>query len=232
MVSVCSRAASGRAVLAVGHGEREAIEMFNVDIRGRHAAGHLGRLRDRARADRPEFRARPARRRLHHDQFPCRAAAARMRRTKMKQRREEWRSLGMGTLHGKWQKVPGSEAAGANGVELLERRQDDLHGGLGQPVVRALVARREKGEAATRCRSVLEIDNIHWARRRQNADRGRAGAMPLDRGQDRSGYAQGERGAESRRRARLRCGTVAAEVGKTWWIGSYIGDRIEIVPAP
>ena len=27
-------------------------------------------------------------------------------------------------------------------------------------------------------------------------------------------------------------GTVAAEVGKTFWIGSYMGDRIEIVPAP
>jgi hypothetical protein len=27
-------------------------------------------------------------------------------------------------------------------------------------------------------------------------------------------------------------GTVAAEVGKAWWIGSYIGDRIAIVPAP
>ena len=27
-------------------------------------------------------------------------------------------------------------------------------------------------------------------------------------------------------------GTVAAEVGKTWWIGSYVGDRIAIVPAP
>ena len=43
------------------------------DVQRRHprrrAAGHLGRLRDRARADRPELGARLSRRRLHHDQL-------------------------------------------------------------------------------------------------------------------------------------------------------------------
>ena len=66
-------------LLAVGHGERESIEMFNVDIRGDMPQVTWVGCVIAPEADRPEFRARPAEQAASSRPISCRAAAARMR---------------------------------------------------------------------------------------------------------------------------------------------------------
>ena len=59
--------------------------------------------------------------------------------------------------------MPGSEAAGANGLELSDRRQDDLRGRVGQQSL----FRLSRGRTPPKRDEVplgFRVDNIHWAR--------------------------------------------------------------------
>jgi hypothetical protein len=215
-------------LLAVGHGAREAIEVFNVDIRGETPAliwigcviapEPIGLNSVRGLADggfiTTNFLARGA------------AADARQKMSEGQTNGELWE------WHpgGKWQKVPGSKAAGANGVELSHDGKTLYMAAWGsQSFVR--LSHGAKKVQRDEVPLGFRVDNIHWA-------------------DDGSLLAVGQ-GAQSWRAVKIDpatlkvtdvmdranvpgfgAGTVAAEVGKTWWIGSYIGDRIAIVPAP
>ena len=135
---------------------------------------------------------------------------------------------------GAWQKVPGSEAAGANGLEL----SDDggtlyvaawgtqsffrLSRGQGQPIRQDIPLG-------------FRVDNIRWA----------ADGSILAAGQGGTGDAQASivvkiNPATLAVREILRhpntpafgAGTVAVEVGTEMWVGSFRGDRLAIFPLP
>ena len=136
---------------------------------------------------------------------------------------------------GGWKKVPGSEAAGANGIEISNDGKWYYVAAWGSQSF----FRLSRGTAAPvrdEIRLGFRVDNIRW-------------------GKDGSLYAAGQTGSrevpdtssvvvkinpdtlavrEVYRRsddATFRAGTVAVEVGDSLWVGSYQGDRIAVIPA-
>jgi sugar lactone lactonase YvrE len=129
-----------------------------------------------------------------------------------------------------WVKVPGSEAAGANGIELSDDGKTLYVAAWGSQSF----FRVSRGEATPKRDEIplgFRVDNIHWAR-------------------DGSLYAVGQ-GAQSWKAVKIDpktlavrevvnhpdtpgfgAGTVVLEVGKDLWVGSYRGNRIAIIPAP
>jgi hypothetical protein len=129
-----------------------------------------------------------------------------------------------------WQKVPGSEAAGANGVELSDDGKTLYVAAWGTQSF----FRLSRGETPPKRDEVplgFRVDNIHWAR-------------------DGSLWAVGQ-GTQLWKAVKIdpktlavrevvsvpdnpgfNAGTVVLEVGKSLWVGSFRGNRIAIVPAP
>ena len=216
-------------LLAVGHGDREAIEMFNVNIQG-----EVPQVTWVGCAIAPEPIGLNSVRGFQDGGFITtnflpRGASADAR-TKMSNGEKngelwEWHP------HGKWQKVPGSEAAGANGVELSHDEKTIYMAAWGsQSFVR--LSRGSKNVSRDEVPLGFRIDNIHWA----DDDKtliavgqgpGRWIAVTIDPMTLKVSEALNREDTPA-----FGAGTVAAEVGKTWWIGSYLGDRIAIVPAP
>jgi len=137
---------------------------------------------------------------------------------------------------GGWKKVPGSEAAGANGIEISNDGKWYYVAAWGSQSFFRLsrgTATPERDEI----RLGFRVDNIRW-------------------GQDGSLYAVGQTGSrevtdtssvvvkinpdtlavrEVYRRpddVTFRFGTVAVEVGNELWVGSYQGDRIAVISNP
>jgi hypothetical protein len=129
-----------------------------------------------------------------------------------------------------WQKVPGSEAAGANGVELSDDGKTLYVAAWGsQSFFR--VSRGTMPPTRDEIPLGFRVDNIHWAR-------------------DGTLWAVGQ-GTQSWQAVKIDpktlavrqvvsqpdtrefgAGTVVVEVGDKLWVGSYLGNRIAIVPAP
>ena len=131
---------------------------------------------------------------------------------------------------------PGSEASGANGVELSDDgRTLYIAAWGGENFIRL-----SRG-ADPPVREVVElgfkIDNIHWAR-----DGRLIGAGQLsDNGQVNQNWQivmidpetlETETIFRQDAMPGFQGGTVALEVGDDIWVGSYTGDRIAIIPAP
>jgi hypothetical protein len=125
-----------------------------------------------------------------------------------------------------WQKVPGSEAAGANGLEMSEDGKSLYVAAWGSQSF----FRLSRGSATPKRDEIplgFRVDNIRWAR-------------------DGSILAAGQGTGETvvvkvnprtlavtqilRRPAQngFNGGTVAVEVGGSYWIGSFAGDRVAI----
>jgi hypothetical protein len=135
-----------------------------------------------------------------------------------------------------WREIPGSEAAGANGVELSAdgdtlyiaawggRSFIRLSRGIDPPV-------REDVDLG------FFIDNIHWARDGRLLGAGQAGESGAVSQNwkvvliDPDTLAVEEIHAQDDMPG-FGGGTGALEVGDNLWIGSYRGDRIAIIPAP
>jgi hypothetical protein len=219
-------------LLAVAHGERESIEVFNVDIRGATpeliwvgcviAPEPIGLNSVRGLLDggfiATNFLARGA------------PADARQKMSEGETNGELWE------WHpgGKWQKVPGSQAAGANGVELSRDGKTLYMAAWGsQSFVR--LSRGEKKVQRDEVPLGFRIDNIHWAEDGSLLAVGQGTGANAQRWQAVKIDPKTLKVSELMNREDVpgfAAGTVAAEVGKSWWIGSYRGDRIAIVPAP
>jgi sugar lactone lactonase YvrE len=129
-----------------------------------------------------------------------------------------------------WQKIPGSEAAGANGVELSSDGKTLYVAAWGSQsffrVTRGLTTgKRDEIPLGFR------IDNIHWAR-----DGSLWGTGQTEGGWkavkiDPQTLAVREIVAQ-KDTPEFNAGTAVAEVGNTLWVGSFRGNRIAIVPAP
>ena len=130
-----------------------------------------------------------------------------------------------------WQKVPGSEAAGANGLELSEDGVFYVAAWGSQSFFRFSRAQAGKRDEVP---LGFRVDNIRWA----------ADGTLLAAGQG------GQPGSQATVIVKIdpktmavrevlrrpdgpsfRAGTVAVEVGKQLWVGSYQGDRIAIFNA-
>jgi hypothetical protein len=129
-----------------------------------------------------------------------------------------------------WVKVPGSEAAGANGVELSDDGRTLYVAAWGSQSFFRL-SRGQTPPTRDEIPLGFRVDNIHWA-----AD----GTL----------YAVGQ-ATQSWKAVKVNpdtlavrevvsrpdtpgfgAGTAVLEVGKNLWVGSYRGNRIAIIPAP
>ena len=132
-----------------------------------------------------------------------------------------------------WQKVPGSESSGANGIEISPDGRTLYVAAWGSQSFFRL-SRGDKEPKREEIPLGFRVDNIRWA----------ADGTLLAAGQ---AIVQGQppatvivkidpktmKSTEILRQAPLGgfgAGTVAVEVGKTLWVGSYTGDRLAIFP--
>jgi hypothetical protein len=129
-----------------------------------------------------------------------------------------------------WQKVPGSEAAGANGLEISNDGTWYYVAAWGTQSF----FRLSRGAGAPKREEIplgFRVDNIRWARDGSLLAAGQAETATVIVKID----PQGLKVREVYRRTDnpvFRAGTVAVEIGDRYWVGSYMGDRIAIVPAP
>jgi hypothetical protein len=220
--------AAVHTLFAVGHGSRESVEVFEIDVRGDTpvmtwigcavAPDPIGLNSVRGLPDggfiATNFLARGI------------TAEARQKMLAGEKNGELWewhQATG-------WQKVPGSEASGANGLEISEDGRWFYVAAWGSQSFFRLSRGRTP---VTRDEIPLgfRVDNIRWA-------------------QDGSLLATGQ-GMQSSDIVKIdprklevkmlmhradgpsfRSGTVAVEVGKQLWVGSFMGDRIAIFPVP
>jgi len=131
-----------------------------------------------------------------------------------------------------WQKVAGSEAAGANGIESSDDGRTIYVGEWGTRSVFRL-PRGQAAQAREEVKVDFNVDNIRWT----------ADGMLLAAGQD---FAKGSFAVaridpktlvarEILRQSNTPAfanGTVAIEVGKELWVGAVGGDRVAIFPLP
>ena len=133
-----------------------------------------------------------------------------------------------------WQKVPGSEASGANGLEISEDGRTLYIAAWGSQSF----FRLSRGGGEPRREEVplgFRVDNIRWARDGSLLGAGQAGAGPKMETVIVKIDPKTLKVSEILRRpalGRFTAGTVAVEVGKQLWVGSYLGDRLAIFPAP
>jgi hypothetical protein len=128
-----------------------------------------------------------------------------------------------------WQKLPGTEAAGANGLELSEDgRQLYVAAWGSQSFFR--VSRGEKTPAREEVPLGFRVDNIRWAADGTLLAAGQGGGASIVVKVDPKTLRVREivRHADT---PAFGSGTVAVEVGKELWVGSFRGDRLAIFSA-
>jgi hypothetical protein len=223
--------ASVHRLYVVGHGGRESVEVFEVDVRGSTPAltwigcavapDPIGLNSVRALAD-GGFVA---------SNFLPRGAPG------------GFQAVNKGELNGElwewhtgpgWSKVPGGEASGANGLEISDDGRWIYVAAWGtQSFFRLSHGRTpvERNEVPLGFR----VDNIRWARDGSILAAGQGGGPG---GQytsvvkiDPDTLAVREIIRHPNAEA-FGAGTVAVEVGDTIWVGSFRGDRLAVFPAP
>ena len=215
-------------VLVVGHGARESIEIFDIDTSKDEAvATWLGCVIAPDPIGLNSVRGLPDGGFITTNFLPRNSTP------------DETQAMLGGAENGElwewhaqsgWSRVPGSEAAGANGLELSPDGQMIYVAAWGsQSFFR--VTRGWNPPQRDEIELGFRVDNIHWAR-------------------DGSLYAVGQNGPnwivvsidpETLATRELLsvpdndgfgAGTALAEVGNDFWVGSFRGNRIAVVPAP
>jgi sugar lactone lactonase YvrE len=131
-----------------------------------------------------------------------------------------------------WKKVPGSESAGANGLEISDDGKWFYVAAWGSQSF----FRLSRGEATPKRDEVplgFRVDNIRWAKDGTLLAAGQGGATP----QSQTSMVvkvdpKTMKVTELLKRPNVEAfgaGTVAVEIGRDLWIGSFRGDRIAIV---
>jgi hypothetical protein len=215
-------------LFAVGHGSRESIEVFTLDARPATpvvtwvgcaiAPDPIGLNSVRGLAD-GGFIA---------TNFLARGITAEQRQRMLAGDKNgelwEWH-----TSSG-WRKVPGSEASGANGIELSSDGRTMYVAAWGSQSFFRLT----RGGTAPKRDEVplgFRVDNIRWARD--------GSLLAVGQGNSVSEIVRIDpktlkvtRVIERRDDSSFRAATVAVEVGDRLWVGSFIGDRIAVFPMP
>jgi sugar lactone lactonase YvrE len=215
-------------LFAVGHGSRESIEVFDIDAHGTTpvatwigcavAPDPIGLNSVRGLPDggfiATNFLARGV------------TAAARQQMLDGAKNGELWE---WHTSKG-WQKVPGSDASGANGIELSADGRTLYVAQWGSQSF----ARLSRGRTPPTRQEIplgFRVDNIRFAKD--------GSLLAVGQGQQSSDIVSIDPKTLGVKRllhrqddGSFRAGTVAVEVGDTLWVGSYVGDRIAIFPKP
>lgn len=218
-------------LFVVGHGARESIEVFDVDTRG-----DMPSITWVGCAVAPDPIGLNSVRGLPDGGFIT---------TNFLPRGQAFQSLMSGEKNGElwewhtntgWEIIPGSEASGANGVELSDDGETLYVAAWGSEKF----FRLSRG-AATPVREEIDlgfkIDNIHWASDGRLIS---AGQLSVN-GQVTQNWKilmidpetlETETIFEQDAMPGFQGGTVALEVGDEIWVGSYTGDRVAIIAAP
>lgn len=215
-------------LFVVGHGARESIEIFELDTRGEMpVATWIGCAVAPDPIGLNSVRGLPdggfiATNFLPRGTSP--QATQRMREGEQNGELWEWH-----TASG-WQKVPGSEAAGANGLELSADGRTLYVAAWGTQSF----FRLSRGTTPPKRDEVplgFRVDNIHWARDGSLFAVGQAQqgwkAVKIDPSTlaVRDVLVQADT-------PEFNAGTALAEVGDALWVGSFRGNRIIVVPTP
>jgi hypothetical protein len=215
-------------LFVVGHGARESIEVFEVDtVPATPAVTWIGCVVAPDPIGLNSVRGLPDGGFITTNFLPrggTREATQRMLGGERNGELWEWH-----TASG-WQKVPGSEAAGANGVELSDDGRTLYVAAWGSQSFFRL-SRGVTPPVRDEIPLGFRVDNIHWA-------------------QDGTLYAVGQAGGNWKAvkihpgtlevrdivsrpdTPEFGAGTAVVEVGDTLWVGSFRGNRIAIVPLP
>jgi hypothetical protein len=210
-------------LFAVGHGARESIEVFDVDTRGATpVVTWIGCVIAPEPIGLNSVRSLPDGGFITTNFLPRGAEIGTLMSGAVNGELWEWH-----TKSG-WQKVPGSEASGANGVELSDDGKTLYIAAWGsQSFIR--LSRGANPPKREEIPLGFRIDNIHWAKDGTLLGAGQVGqdwrvvkidpktlkVQTLYSQDDKPGFGGG---------------TVALEVGDKLWVGSYRGDRIAVVP--
>lgn len=212
-------------LFVVGHGARESIEIFDVDTRGgTPAVTWIGCVIAPDPIGLNSVRGLPDGGFITTNFLPRNQPMQSMMNGAKNGELWEWH-----TASG-WQKIPGSEASGANGVELSDDGRTLYVAAWGSQSFFTLT----RGAATPERREIelgFRIDNIHWAKDGRLLTVGQVGqdwqVARID-----PQTLEVEQIYEQKDMPGFGGGTVALEVGDTLWVGSYRGDRIAIVPNP
>jgi len=215
-------------LFVVGHGAREAIEVFEIDTAGAMpAATWLGCVVAPDPIGLNSVRGLPDGGFVTTNFLPRggdQATTQKMMAGATNGELWEWH-----TASG-WAKVPGSEAAGANGVELSDDGKTLYMAAWGSQSF----VRLTRGATAPKRDEIplgFRVDNIHWARDGSlwavgQATQGwKAVKIEPKTLAVREVVSQPDTPA-------FGAGTAVLEVGRQLWVGSYRGNRIAIIPAP
>lgn len=215
-------------LFAVGHGAREAIEVLEIDTApAQPVATWLGCVIAPDPIGLNSVRGLPDGGFITTNFLPrggTREATQRMLAGEPNGELWEWH-----TASG-WQEVPGSAAAGANGVELSDDGRTLYVAAWGSQSFFRL-SRGAEPPQRDEIPLGFRVDNIHWARDGTLWAAGQAGqswkAVKIDPRTlaVRDVVTQADT-------PEFGAGTAVAEVGDMLWVGSYRGNRIAIVPAP
>jgi sugar lactone lactonase YvrE len=132
-----------------------------------------------------------------------------------------------------WQKVPGSEASGANGLEMSDDGKTLYVAAWGSQSF----FRLSRGGAKPDRQEVplgFRVDNIRWARDGSILAAGQGGTAPTFTTQIVKIDPQTLRVTEVVNRPPVgpfNAGTVAVEIGNQYWVGSFRGDRVAVFPS-
>ena len=132
-----------------------------------------------------------------------------------------------------WLKVPGSEAAGANGIEISEDGKTVYVAAWGSQSF----FRLSRGQTPPKRDEVplgFRVDNIRWAKDGSILASGQGGSTPADQATivvkiDPKTLMVSEMLRRPNSDA-FGAGTVAVEIGNDLWVGSFRGDRIAVFP--
>lgn len=220
--------ATTHTLYVVGHGSRESIEVFEIDtkpttpvltwigcviapepiglnsVRGLSDGGFIA-TNWLARGIAPEVRTRMMAGEKNGELW-------------------EWHATGG------WKKVPGSEAAGANGLEISSDGKWFYVAAWGS---QSFFRLSHNGTAPARdeIRLGFRVDNIRYSRDGSLLATGQAEGASVVVKVNPETLAVREL-VRRRDDTVFRGGTVAVEVGSDLWIGSFQGDRIAVIPAP
>jgi sugar lactone lactonase YvrE len=215
-------------LFVVGHGARESIEVLQVDTApAMPAVTWLGCVIAPDPIGLNSVRGLPDGGFITTNFLPrgsTREATQRMRGGERNGELWEWH-----TASG-WQKVPGSEAAGANGVELSDDGSTLYVAAWGSQSFFRL-SRGATPPTRDEIPLGFQVDNIHWARDGSLFAVGQAGQgwKAVKVNPDTLAVTEVVTRPDT---PEFGAGTALVEVGDTVWVGSFRGNRIVIVPLP
>ena len=216
-------------LFVVGHGAREAIEVFEIDTaREMPVVTWIGCVIAPEPIGLNSVRGLPDGGFITTNFLP--RGGTREATAADDGRRTERRALGV--AHGeRLEESPGQRGRGRERRRALERRQDVVRRSLGQPIVLPRLSRGATPPARDEIPLGFRVDNIHWARDGTLIGR-RSGRAELEGGEDRPATLAVREIVSQPDTPEFGAGTALVEVGDKLWVGSYRGNRIAIVPAP